>query len=470
MKISRRLKNIQPELDVINEKASNELGIDIVSVVETGRESSEHEKKVQNFIGTEDNSYDHRPRRYIGIYPNITALNTVLFNKENGSQYEFTSISVLIDDMLNTVNKKFNEYPTFNNEDPYSNVLLELDTNYVRRLSALKNEGTDVLFHLKRDILTALQDIQDDYMSLAKKVTDNIMVKSYSVENLIKKDKYDNTPYGPGESKQDIVVSDKKMIHTKIFLMMLDLTLAWYINYKIVQQRVYENDFFNMIADIYERFSYVRRRKMAFYFKIMVTSGVTEDDKLIDIIIKKLSSRLYDNSAYETIELKYTPIYFQTDDNNELVSSGGQKPSKSNLYNECRNDFVSFGLDTPDVIRYISECYQIGSETLIQEGVLDKFIGSDADRIIELAREIDQVQTEFDFMYDKYSKADALNRAYDCLKKIDKAKRRARNRKDKETLDELRTELLDIIKKQRERDIKKERMTININYPEGYEG
>ena len=88
MELSRRLENISSELQELNEIAQAQLDTTIVYVVETGKILKDYEKKVQDVLDTQEGHYDHRPRKFINIYPNITAVTSVLL-QERSDNYTY---------------------------------------------------------------------------------------------------------------------------------------------------------------------------------------------------------------------------------------------------------------------------------------------------------------------------------------------------------------------------------------------
>ena len=494
MKVSERLENITPELKAIDQMAQENFGIKIKFVIETGKETKEHEKRVKDFIETQDGYYDHRPRKYISIYPNIQSITQVLLNKRSvwdssGQLSENrNTVSEVIDDMLRELGNGFllEDKKNIPERDPdmkprsrrrnkdsiYDSVLLELDTNYVKRMADLKNKGGEVLEKFKRDILTALEDIQNDYPALSKRVTNNILSNIFTIKNIGDNFKYSNNIFGVGKSNNDDFVDENKMIHEKRFLLVMDVALAWYINHKIVHQEVLNHDLFQFIDKYYFGRGRIRDINAAVFFKRMVEMDIDTDDKLINILLRRLEMMVYDPSAYEIEEFKYKPVFFNDPRREEkpYLESDDSNKSSSDLYQESAAGLVSFDYSIEDTLEFMADCIVADSSNLVAEGILDIFKTSDTKRITKMAREVDQAQVEFEFMYDKYSKADAMHNAYDVLEDINKALDKVRDRKSKEALESMREQLLTTIKKYRDKNTKRERMTVNINYPPGYEG
>ena len=88
----------------------------------------------------------------------------------------------------------------------------------------------------------------------------------------------------------------------------------------------------------------------------------------------------------------------------------------------------------------------------------------------DLAGDVDQVLILFEFMSNIFNKQDAMTRAYAVLKDIDKECHTAQTEDYRNTLGAIRKELTDAMERARQKDVKKERSTISINYPIGYEG
>jgi hypothetical protein len=240
----------------------------------------------------------------------------------------------------------------------------------------------------------------------------------------------------------------------------------WYINHKIVQQNVSDKDIFYHIDKILRIMDRVRGFNKVYYFKTLLSGDIDiKKDSVMDVLFNRVYLDVLDNNPYERKNLKYKPMYLNSD-SKSILHSDGTSSDESSLISEA--SLVSFDVDSNDMVQFIGECAILEKENLIAESIFDMFKKSDSKKIIELAREVDQIAVEFEFMYDQYSKSDAMHRAYDCLDRIDKKMNKADTDEMHDALDGIRSKLLEIIKKNRNRNIKKQRMTINIDYPKGY--
>lgn len=106
----------------------------------------------------------------------------------------------------------------------------------------------------------------------------------------------------------------------------------------------------------------------------------------------------------------------------------------------------------------------------------ESFFGTDADiekemaEVIDLSRRAAIAEIDMQYISTKYSKKDAINNAYIVIQEIRKTRRKLKTKEAQEKLDIIEDNLLEEIKKCQSFDHKKSRMTINIAYPNGYEG
>jgi hypothetical protein len=466
MIVSDRLNNIKDDLEQVKKKAKEDLGIDVVVVFETGVLKEEDEKRVRKFLNETYESYSHKPRKYISIYPLNRNVSMLLKDSDYGAPMTNNGLTQVLHDMAGA-----NDYTRYGRHSGmcrnlYEKVIVELDTNYVDRLSNLKNHGSEITFHLERDILTALSDIKDDYGELSQKILNNLMANISTTKEYIRgrNNVPDNNYVGQGNESD--LTNKNYTYYNRDFLKILDLTIMWYINHKIVQQNVSDKDIFYHIDKILRIMDRVRGFNKVYYFKTLLSGDIDiKKDSVMDVLFNRVYLDVLDNNPYERKNLKYKPMYLNSD-SKSILHSDGTSSDESSLISEA--SLVSFDVDSNDMVQFIGECVILEKENLIAESIFDMFKKSDSKKIIELAREVDQIAVEFEFMYDQYSKSDAMHRAYDCLDRIDKKMNRADTDEMHDALDGIRSKLLEIIKKNRNRNIKKQRMTINIDYPKGY--
>ena len=107
---------------------------------------------------------------------------------------------------------------------------------------------------------------------------------------------------------------------------------------------------------------------------------------------------------------------------------------------------------------------------------VEGFFASDDDLDYELnvvndmARRAAICKIDLEYITTKYSKKDALNNAYMCLADIRDARKKLKYKQAIELMDSVSDALQRNIKEAQTTDHKKNRMTINIAYPAGYEG
>ncbi|MFW6001975.1 MAG: hypothetical protein ACOCQD_01400 [archaeon] len=461
MIFSERLNNIKRDLEKVTKKAEEDLEIEICMIFETGSINDDDEKRVREFLNESYGTYTHKPRKYISIYP----LTDSVFGFLKETDYYITNtregFTHMLHDMMGTTG-----YREDTCGNVYKRVIVELDSNYIERLSDLKNHGSEITFHLERDILTALSDIKDDYAELSEKILNNLMANTVVTKDYLNGRSFVSPNNYEGAGKYGDLNNRNFTFYNEKFLKLLDLTIVWYINYKIVKQNVLEKDIFCKIDNILRVMDRVRGFDKSYYFKMLLSGDVDiKKDSLMDVMFNSVYLETLNNNPYEKKNIKYKPMYPRKKDKS-ILHADGTSSNESNLISEA--PLVSFEIDSSDMIKFIGECVLLDQDTLIAESIFDIFKKADSKKIIELAREVDQIAVEFEFMYDQYSKSDAMHRAYDCLDRVDKQIRTANSDDLQKALTGIRAKLLDIIKENRNRDIRKQRMTINIEYPKGY--
>lgn len=107
---------------------------------------------------------------------------------------------------------------------------------------------------------------------------------------------------------------------------------------------------------------------------------------------------------------------------------------------------------------------------------IEGFFASDDDLdkemniVNDMARRAAICKIDLEYITTKYSKKDAINNAYMCLEDIRDARKKLKFKQSIEMLDAVTDALMKDIKTAQSYDHKKSRMTINIQYPQGYEG
>lgn len=109
---------------------------------------------------------------------------------------------------------------------------------------------------------------------------------------------------------------------------------------------------------------------------------------------------------------------------------------------------------------------------LFAEGILSTKDDADKDmsRVLDVARKASLAEIELQYINTKYSKKDAINNAYIVVQEIRTVFKKIKSANARELLSDIERNLLNAISKAKSFDHKKERMTINIAYPTGYEG
>lgn len=109
---------------------------------------------------------------------------------------------------------------------------------------------------------------------------------------------------------------------------------------------------------------------------------------------------------------------------------------------------------------------------LFAEGILSTKEDADKDmsRVLDVARKASLAEIELQYINTKYSKKDAINNAYIVVQEIRNVFKKIKSANARDLLTDIERNLLESISKAKAFDHKKERMTINIAYPVGYQG
>ena len=91
-------------------------------------------------------------------------------------------------------------------------------------------------------------------------------------------------------------------------------------------------------------------------------------------------------------------------------------------------------------------------------------------KVTDIAREASIAKIDMEYITTKYSKKDAINNAYIVLQEAQALRRKLKTKEAIEACNIVIKTLNKDIEETRKFDHKKSRMTINIAYPEGYEG
>jgi len=94
----------------------------------------------------------------------------------------------------------------------------------------------------------------------------------------------------------------------------------------------------------------------------------------------------------------------------------------------------------------------------------------DLAKVIDLSRRASLAEVELEFINTKYSKKDAINQAYVVVQEALTLRGKIHSKNAIEMIDQIISNLQGKIQEVRKTDHKRERMSINIAYPAGYEG
>lgn len=133
------------------------------------------------------------------------------------------------------------------------------------------------------------------------------------------------------------------------------------------------------------------------------------------------------------------------------------------------NNFLRKYAETHEIAQAI---YDTKDLVLFGESILSTKEDSDRDmaRVLDMSRRASLAEVELQFINTKYSKKDAINNAFIVIQEVRATMKKVKSQQAQDLLKDIENNLLSAIKASKDFDHKKERMTINIAYPVGYEG
>ena len=131
---------------------------------------------------------------------------------------------------------------------------------------------------------------------------------------------------------------------------------------------------------------------------------------------------------------------------------------------------LSLNSDASTMSKLFIECGVSKVREYFSELMNIRITRTDAEKINYLARKVDRCLILFENMSNVWNKMDAMDFAYDILNEIDEIYLKSTDKNFLLALDSIRKTLTDGMVDCRKKDIKKLRTTINIVYPQGYEG
>lgn len=366
--------------------------------------------------------------------------------------------------------------------------LLELDVNLVDYLAEKKSNGIDISYHVMQYIGERVIDYftkVDDYLKV-------IMMNMCTNDDLPFIEYLHHAGHKSGfradlEIKLTTNVHDDKTYQHMLINAMLDCFVIWLLDAKLVKGRVIDDTKITttlrtMIRNITDMGSI---DGLAYF----ITMGkdlmdTPNSDSFIRYVISKV---MYLNSlncvqSGKGPTLKYTPLFCI----NSLVSDFRKK--NEHMYNEdapepdtsaeCMAESIqSFKykntLDYSDprsVVNFKALGRLANYKPLTEALKVNTISGSDLDIITEAARRVDQVNIEFEFMSTKYEKKDAIGKAYNTIEWMNKKKTKLRNRDAILRMDDLIQSCYQSISDARDHKTHGARTTIQVRYPNGFQG
>ena len=172
----------------------------------------------------------------------------------------------------------------------------------------------------------------------------------------------------------------------------------------------------------------------------------------------------------------------------ETPASFGQMENFLSAVDKSRNRFSEIKTDRPSQILASKELLKYAESCDILAALQDKMarkeirmyaesitftedeIEKEMMKVTDIAREASIAKIDMEYITTKYSKKDAINNAYIVLQEAQALRRKLKTKEAIEACNTVIKTLNKDIEETRKFDHKKSRMTINIAYPEGYEG
>ncbi|MGL5312440.1 MAG: hypothetical protein ACRC92_04230 [Peptostreptococcaceae bacterium] len=365
--------------------------------------------------------------------------------------------------------------------------ILELDVNLVDYLSEKKTNGIDISYHVMKYIGERVIDYftkVDDYLKV-------IIMNMCTNEDLpfieyLYHSTHKQSASSDLEIKLTTNIRDAKTYQSILVNAMLDCFIVWLMDAKLVKGKVIDDkkittSLRTMIRNITDMGSI---DGLAYF----ITMGkdlmeTPNSDSFIRYVINKV---MYLNSlncvqSGKAPTLKYTPLF----DVSSLVSDFRKR--NEHVYNEdaaepdtteCVAESIqSFKykntLDYSDprsVVNFKALGKLTGYKPLTEALRMTTITGNDLDIITEAARRVDQVNIEFEFMSTKYEKKDAIGKAYNTIEWMNKKKVKLRNRDAILRMDDLIESCYQSISTARDKNTHGARTTIQVKYPNGFQG
>lgn len=492
MKPSKYLEEISKELIETVVKGNNGTGTRIVAILETG---DYNQTKFDLMREDEDFSYN----KLIGIFPSIH-VGYDGYGLIDTKKIKLGDYRPSRDGDTFVLHRLIHDYPTSRESyiaakcgkrsSVYDEVIIELDSHFVRRLYELKNQGVDITHHINKYIVGSLKELKEKAVPLMGEVAKNIMASGHNIIEIwdspahymldgatIQMEHYGHNAE-KAATKSNVQFSASG--YPVLLKAAIDLYFIWYVDNLVVKGNVTDGKFVDRLLE-HLRLAYERDPFEAF----MYVSGVVDNNTsirtatgYIDTILKRI--KYFGSGAALNSQIpptfRYSPIFnpskiFKAIENDQggVVDRINDECSNRELIAEsARVDFFDI-----DSVIHIMALGRLKGNMMIAESVnlnYNSIPQRDREVLREASRQAHQCKVEFEFMRDKYSKREAIEKAYDTLDFIDKKRRKMTNESAINEMNSIEYALNEIIRIASEKDVKAARNEIVVKYPKGYEG
>lgn len=216
-------------------------------------------------------------------------------------------------------------------------------------------------------------------------------------------------------------------------------------------------------------------------FHFFLTETITESklagNLMLNTLVSTYVGKEKEGSAFHTLLLCLQNLSNAKVENTEALAFC--KRSLRGYYEDAPTKLNKDQLLSSAFLRQYAESHEIMTAVaentnfrLFAEGILSTKDDADKDmsRVLDVARKASLAEIELQYINTKYSKKDAVNNAYIVVQEIRNTFKKVKSTTARDLLTDIEKNLLDAISKSKNFDHKKERMTINIAYPVGYQG
>ncbi|MGL6131596.1 MAG: hypothetical protein ACRCZ9_08300 [Fusobacteriaceae bacterium] len=482
MKPSKYLDDIAKELIECLSKSLKD--VQITAIIETGNFD---DAKFDMMRDEEDFSYN----KLVGVFPSVhigydgyglinikkTTMGNYSPQNSNGNTTSF-----ILHDIIHSLPTGRDMIMNKGNTI-YNNVVVELDTHFVRRLSELKNDGVDITYHVKKYIVDSIVEINTRGVHLMAEVAKNILADGLNIIEI-----WDN----PATYMMDGAVfqfnrtldNEKNAFsqnvkfessgYSTLVKAAIDLFFIWYIDNLVVKGNVSDSKFTEKVVQhlrlAYEKDQFDAFMHISNYVYHETTNRIASG--YIDTILERI--KYFGSGASLNSQIppnfKYLPIF---NPKKVFDTINGEVTGISDCCTDLHSEALNVDFFDIDKVVHIMALGCVKKDILMAESInrnYQSIPSRDREVLRESSRQSHQCKVEFEFMRDKYSKREAIEKAYDTLDFIDSKRSRMTNDVAINEMNQIEYSLREIIRIASEKDVKAARSEIVVKYPSGYEG